>query len=57
MRKTIPWTRGERIVRWSVFAGLFVLVAVRREVREEAGMGSELKPRGFCREWFFEIDD
>src|SRR6516162_9893260 len=44
MRKTIPWTRGERIVRWSVFAGLFVLVAVRREVREEAGMGSELNP-------------
>ena len=39
MRKTIPWTRGERIVRWSVFGGLFVLAALTLwfSLREESG--------------------
>ncbi len=28
MRKGIEWTRGERIVRWSVFGGVFALAAL-----------------------------
>ena len=38
MRKTIPWTRGERIVRWSVFGGLFALAALTLwfSLREES---------------------
>lgn len=44
MRKAIQWTRGERIVRWSVFGGVLALAALTLwvSVRDENG-SPELK--------------
>lgn len=39
MKKAIQWTRSERIVRWSVFAGVFALAGLTLwvSVRDEIG--------------------